>query len=156
VKEKYSSHMAITILPQEPELINKEMKDKYNKAIESTPDDIVLSTIDRAKPILAKISFGSIMGFCSGYSVKKAAEVAAVIAGAAFIAVQTCVSYGYIDVNWEKIKQDAINRVDADGDGKLGPDDLKLYWIKLRTFLTRNFPNSTGFSLGFFYGVKMG
>jgi len=40
------------------------------------------------------------------------------------------------------------------GDGKLDADDAKVYWRKLKALLTTNLPNSTGFSLGFFYGIQ--
>ena len=84
-----------------------------NKEIEKASSDPVATAIDKLKPIIAKISFGSIMGYCSGYALKKAGKAAAVILGAGFIAVQTCVSYGYLQVDWNKVKDDAVKRVDT-------------------------------------------
>ena len=46
--------------------------------------------------------------------------------------------------------------VSQDGDGKLGAEDMKVYWAKLKALLTANLPSSGGFSLGFLYGVKQG
>lgn len=80
---------------------------------DESSSDTILTTIDAAKPILAKISFGSMMGYCSGYAMKKIGRVAAVVLGCGFIAVQTCVSYGYLDVDWEKVRNDAVKRVDT-------------------------------------------
>jgi len=84
-----------------------------NKEVEKASSDAMTIAIDAAKPIIAKISFGSVLGYCSGYAVKEVGKVAAVILGAGFIAVQTCVSYGYIQVDWDKVKDDAIRKVDT-------------------------------------------
>merc|ERR1711935_488510 len=126
---------------------------KRSKMVDSDPTS---SAIDLAKPVLAKMSFGSIMGFCSGYAMKKVGKAAAVVLGCGFVAVQTCVSYGYLNVDWKKVKDDAVKKVDTDGDGKLGKEDIKTYWTKLKTLLTNEVPGSAGFSLGFLYGVKHG
>jgi len=129
-----------------------------NKEIDksSSSSDPMSTAIDLAKPLIAKISFGSIMGYCSGFALKKVGKAAAVVLGCGFIAVQTCVSYGYLEVDWEKVKDDAVKKVDTDGDGKLGAKDVEVYWKKLRALLTANLPGSGGFSLGFLYGVKQG
>lgn len=127
-----------------------------NKEVEKASSDPMAIAIDKAKPIIAKISFGSIIGYCSGYTLKQVGKVAAIILGAGFIAVQTCVSYGYIQVDWNKVKDDALKKVDTDGDGKLGSGDIKVYWLKLKSLLTANLPNSGGFSLGFLYGIRQG
>jgi len=41
-----------------------------------------------------------------------------------------------------------------DGDGEFGADDMKVYWTKLKSLLTKNLPNTGGFSLGFLYGIQ--
>ena len=85
-----------------------------NKEIEEVPpEDPMASAIDRAKPILAKVSFGSIVGYCSGVALKKAGKLAAVVLGAGFVALQTCASYGYLTIDWDKVKGDAIKKVDT-------------------------------------------
>ena len=83
------------------------------KEIEASSSDAVTIAIEKAKPILAKASFGSVVGFCSGYAVKQAGKLAAVGIGTGFIALQTAASLGYIDVNWTKVKDDAIKKVDV-------------------------------------------
>jgi len=82
-----------------------------NKEIEKASSDPMAMAIDKAKPIIAKISFGTIMGYCSGYALKKAGKLAAIVLGAGFITVQTCVSYGYLEVDWNKVKDDAVKKV---------------------------------------------
>jgi len=147
--------MAI-VLPNNNNKLSSASMPEDDKKIEKASSDAMTIAIDKAKPIIAKVSFGSLMGFCSGYALKQVGKIAAVVLGAGFIAVQTAVSYGYIQVNWDRVKGDAIKKVDTDGDGKVGADDMKVYWKKLKTLLTANLPNSGGFSLGFFYGVKQG
>ena len=38
-------------------------------------------------------------------------------------------------------------------DGEIDAEDLKTYWTKLKRVLTKNLPDASGFSLGFFYGM---
>mmetsp|Transcript_22806 Transcript_22806/g.53863 ORF Transcript_22806/g.53863 Transcript_22806/m.53863 type:complete len:104 (-) Transcript_22806:75-386(-) len=84
-----------------------------DKEIGKASSDPMTYAIDKARPIIAKLSFGSVVGYCSGYTIKKLGQVAVVIIGAGYIAVQTCASYGYLSVNWEKVKDDAIKQVDT-------------------------------------------
>lgn len=145
--------MAISLPESAKKLLSTPMSDE-KKEIEPSSSDPMTVAIEAAKPILAKASFGSVVGFCSGYAVKQAGKLAAVVIGTGFIAVQTAASLGYIDVNWTKVKDDAIKSVDTNGDGELGADDLKVYWKKVKALLTRNLPNTGGFSLGFLYGIQ--
>ena len=103
--------MAIILPDNDNKLRSITMPD--DKEIEKASSDSMAIAIDKARPIIAKISFGSIMGFCSGYALKQVGKVAAVVLGAGFIAAQTCVSYGYIQVDWNKVKDDAIKKVDT-------------------------------------------
>uniref|UniRef100_A0A7S2R2Q5 EF-hand domain-containing protein n=1 Tax=Eucampia antarctica TaxID=49252 RepID=A0A7S2R2Q5_9STRA len=117
-------------------------------------DDVVGQTLDRAKPILSKLTFGSIIGYCSGVAAQKVGRAVAVLAGLSFIAIQSAVYSGYVDVDWKKIQDDAVKSVDTDGDGELTVKDIKSYWEKVKKILTHNIPNASGFSVGFLYGVS--
>jgi uncharacterized membrane protein (Fun14 family) len=75
--------------------------------------DPVEQTLDKLKPLLSELSFGSVMGYCSGYAFKKVGKALAFVVGVGFIGLQTVVSTGYIDVNWGKMKEDALKKVDA-------------------------------------------
>lgn len=118
--------------------------------------DYVEQAIEKAKPFLQKLGFGSVMGYCSGLAMKKVGKALAVTIGVGFIALQTVVSLGYIEVDWNKLRLDFVKKVDKTGDGKLNADDAKVYWQKLRALLTNKIPSAGGFSLGFLYGVKTG
>lgn len=117
-------------------------------------DDPVNLFLEKAKPKLTKLTFGSVVGYCSGAAAKTVGKALAVLAGITFIAVQSAAYSGYIDVNWNKVKDDAIAKVDTDGDGELTVKDAKVYWSKVKKILTYNLPSAGGFSLGFMYGLR--
>mmetsp|Transcript_25266 Transcript_25266/g.31132 ORF Transcript_25266/g.31132 Transcript_25266/m.31132 type:complete len:125 (+) Transcript_25266:80-454(+) len=116
-------------------------------------DDPVNQILDKAKPHLSKLTFGGVVGYCSGAAAKKVGKVVAVFVGLTFIAVQSAVYSGYVAVDWNKLKDDAIAKVDTDGDGELTVEDAKTYWTKVKKILTYNVPSAGGFSLGFVYGM---
>mmetsp|Transcript_15051 Transcript_15051/g.42487 ORF Transcript_15051/g.42487 Transcript_15051/m.42487 type:complete len:127 (+) Transcript_15051:137-517(+) len=118
--------------------------------------DAVETALDKLKPVLAKVSFGGIMGYCSGLALKKVGKAVAVVIGMGFFGVQTAAYMGYIEVNWSKVVADAVKPLDTTGDGKVDMEDVKTYWKKLKKILMNGLPNAGGFSLGFLYGVKQG
>jgi len=119
-------------------------------------DDPVEATLDRLKPVLAKLSFGTVMGYCSGYAFKKAGRALALAIGTVFIGLQAAASLGYLQVDWGKIQLDLTKSVDTTGDGKFDTDDLKEYWRRVKTVLKDRLPGAGGFSFGFLYGIKSG
>ena len=119
-------------------------------------DDVVTQAIDKAKPILSKLSFGTVVGYCSGMATQKIAKATAFLVGVSFIALQVAVSSGVVTMDWSKLQVHCHKLMDASGDGKLDAEDLKLYWKKVRGVLTTNLPSAGGFSLGFLYGVRYG
>mmetsp|Transcript_19722 Transcript_19722/g.24878 ORF Transcript_19722/g.24878 Transcript_19722/m.24878 type:complete len:124 (-) Transcript_19722:398-769(-) len=116
-------------------------------------DDPMNQFIEKAKPQMSKLTFGGVVGYCSGAAAKKVGKAIAVLAGMAFIAVQSAVYSGYVAVDWDKVKDDAVAKVDTDGDGELTVKDVKNYWAKVKKILTYNVPSAGGFSLGFMYGL---
>lgn len=119
--------------------------------------DPVNAIIDQAKPILAKLGFGSVVGYCSGMALKKVGKAIAFVFGMGFMAIQGAVYAGYIDgFNWQKVQTDAIKQIDTNSDGKLDEEDLKAYWKKLKAVLVNGIPDAGGFSLGFLWGIKYG
>ena len=53
------------------------------------------------------------MGYCSGMAFRKAGRVFGALIGVGFMGLQTAKSMGYIDIHWDKIKDDAIKPLDA-------------------------------------------
>lgn len=79
---------------------DKEKKDPMEKAMEL------------AKPMAAQISFGSVMGYCSGTAAKKVGKAVAFAVGCIFIGLQAAVSTGYIEVDWARIQTDTVKKLD--------------------------------------------
>lgn len=75
--------------------------------------DPVNQLIEKAKPQISKLTFGGVVGYCSGAAAKKVGKAIAVLAGLTFIAIQSAVHTGYISVDWDKIKDDAVAKVDT-------------------------------------------
>ena len=76
-------------------------------------DDPMEETIEKFKPALAQIGFGSIVGYCSGAATKKIGRALAVVLGLGFMLVQGAAYSGYVDVDWSKIRDDSIKQVDT-------------------------------------------
>ncbi|KAG7355793.1 FUN14 family protein [Nitzschia inconspicua] len=122
----------------------------------SDPVDVVKQYIEKNKDALSQISFGGVMGYCSGLAFRKASRFAAVIIGAGFMGLQGAKSLGYIEVDWNKIKDDAIKPLDANKDGKLDADDAQIWWQKSQVVLKDSIPGAGGFSAGFLLGARRG
>jgi uncharacterized membrane protein (Fun14 family) len=116
--------------------------------------DIVEDLIEKAKPLLSNLSFGAVMGYCSARALKTVGKALSVIIGVGFISLQTAVSAGFIEVDWEKIRVSFVKQIDSDADGQVTAGDAKAYWKKFKQVMTYKIPAAGGFSLGFLYGVR--
>jgi FUN14 domain-containing protein 1 len=76
-------------------------------------EDPVEAALDKLKPMLQQLSFGSFMGYCSGMALKKVGKAVAFVIGAGFVGLQGAAYCGYIDVDWIKIKDDALKPLDT-------------------------------------------
>jgi len=70
--------------------------------------------------------------------------------------LQTAKSMGYIDVDWKKIRDDAIQPLDANKDGKVDAQDIEVWWKKSQATLKDSVPEAGGFSAGFLLGARRG
>ena len=99
--------------------------------------DVVEGAIDKLKPVLAKLSFGAIMGYCSAMAFKKVGKALAIIVGLGFIGMQTASSTGYLAVDWTKVWDDVKSKADTNADGKIDTEDVKVRrWQTGRHFST--------------------
>ncbi|RHY54330.1 hypothetical protein DYB34_000111 [Aphanomyces astaci] len=105
-------------------------------------DDPVSRLIDQYAGSVGQVSFGGAVGFCAGMAVKSIGKVAAVAIGVVFIGAQMAASAGYIQIDWKKVEKDAIAAVDPNGDGKITPDDFKIWWKKFLALSKHNLPSS--------------
>jgi len=55
------------------------------------------------------------MGYCSGMAFRRVGKAVGVVVGVGFIGLQSAKSMGYIDVDWNKIRDDAIKPLDKVG-----------------------------------------
>ena len=106
-------------------------------------------------PLLAQTSFGAAVGFCSGYALKRVGKVLAFVFGLGFVAVQLGAYGGYVKVEWDRVHNDVLRVLDADGDGELTEKDVSLHWDFLAEILEFNLPSASGFSGGFLLGIRM-
>lgn len=53
------------------------------------------------------------MGYCSGMAFRRVGRVFGVVIGLGFMGVQAAAASGYIEVDWDKVKNDAIKPFDT-------------------------------------------
>ena len=103
---------------------------------------------------IQKISIGTVFGVCAGVAVRRLSREAAYGAGVGFIFLQGLAHYGYITINWTKVKDDMEKAADQDGDGKFDANDVKIMIKKGVAFLAKGVPDAAGFSIGIYAGFK--
>jgi uncharacterized membrane protein (Fun14 family) len=123
---------------------------------DETKKDSVAQVLEEVKPLVGNVTFGTLMGYCSGTAMKKVGRLLSVVVGVAFISLQVAASFGFIQVDWNKINVGFVSKADATGDGKIDVEDAKIYWKRLKELLTKRVPAAGGFSFGFLYGVRYG
>ena len=64
-------------------------------------------------PVLQQVSFGGVLGYCSGYALKQLGKATAFVVGIGFLGLQTAQHYGYIEVDWVKVRDDALKPLDT-------------------------------------------
>jgi uncharacterized membrane protein (Fun14 family) len=124
--------------------------------MDDAPKDVVEEAIEQAKPILGNLTFGAVMGYCSGIALQKVGKALAIVVGLGFMSLQTAASLGYIQVDWDKIRIDCVSRIDVNADRQITHHDIKQWWNKFQTLMMHRVPSVGGFSLGFLYGVRYG
>ncbi len=116
--------------------------------------DVVDQAIEKVQPVLSNLSFGAIMGYCSGTALKQVGRTLAFVVGIGFIGLQSMAHLGYIEIDWIKVRDSAKKTIDSSGDGNFDATDLKAYWKSLKKILTNRVPAAGGFSVGFLYGLR--
>ena len=80
--------------------------------MEGLPDP-VKEFIEKSSPAMGEIGFGGVMGYCSGVAFRRVGRAMGVVVGLGFIGVQAAASSGYLNVDWNKIRDDAIKPLDT-------------------------------------------
>jgi uncharacterized membrane protein (Fun14 family) len=99
-------------------------------------------------PLITQLGFGGVIGFCTGYMVKKVGKFAAFIVGIAFVAIQVLSYYNVINVDWGPVKDW--------WDRGTSPEQLTGMWTKIRHCLFATGPALGGAIPGFLLGLKAG
>jgi len=107
-------------------------------------------------PILQQVTIGSVLGFASGYCLKKVGKVAAIAVGALFILTQGLQYGGYVDVDWNFIQHEVELTLDQDGDEDFDKDDFILMCKTILKVLRYNLPSASGFTPAFVIGLTYG
>jgi uncharacterized membrane protein (Fun14 family) len=94
------------------------------------------------------------VGYSSGYCVKKVSKAISFVVGAFFIGVQVLASNGYVKVNQDGLKEDVEEAMDLNNDGRIDEKDLKLAFDKLNKKLSYNMPSGGGFTAGLLMGLR--
>lgn len=103
-----------------------------------------------------QISWGFMMGACSGFALKKVSKLGAIALGSVFIMFQ-CASYaGYINVNHKKIEQDVLDVLDINHDGQFNSKDVDEVYKQVMKVLEYSMPAGSGFAVGFLVGFRAG
>ncbi|OZJ06167.1 hypothetical protein BZG36_00990 [Bifiguratus adelaidae] len=88
-----------------------------------------------------ELSFGTVLGFCTGYLIKKVGKLFAMAVGVGFIFLQYLSQKGYITVHWDRMETAYV--------GVSSKEGRKNAWNRLVGFLTYNIQFKAAFTAGF-------
>jgi len=118
----------------------QDMLGRVQSLPSSLPSELptVDSAADYAARVLAggvpaQIGYGFVMGFSSGFCLKKVSRLGALVLGGGFVCLQGLASHGYITVNHDKLKRELEGMLDLDGDGDVDGDDASVAADKVRS-----------------------
>ncbi|KAI7884363.1 hypothetical protein K492DRAFT_221799 [Lichtheimia hyalospora FSU 10163] len=99
-----------------------------------------------------ELSFGAVLGVCTGYLIKKVGKLFALAIGAGFIFLQA----RYITVHWDRLEGGYQRRLDVDKDGRVTHRDIRSHWDRFVGFLTHNIQFKSTFLVGLYTGIRYG
>lgn len=101
-----------------------------------------------------QIGYGFLMGYSSGFCLKKVSKILAFTLGGFFVVIQTLSFNGYMQVNYDKVEQAANKVLDVNKDGKVDMKDAEVAYGKLHDVLSYNMPTGGGFASGLLMGLR--
>lgn len=104
--------------------------------------------------IPGEIGYGFLMGYTSGFTVKKVSKIFAFLVGAGFICMQTLSYNGFVTVNYDKMEREAEKMLDFNKDGKTDAQDMLLAYGQMEKVLGYNMPSGGGFAAGLVMGLR--
>lgn len=85
--------------------------------------------------ITGQIGFGFLMGYTSGFCLKKLSKVFAVVIGGFYISLQFLAYDGYVSLNVDKIEKDFNKAWDLNKDGKVDIEDAKIFYDTVSIYI---------------------
>ncbi|WP_019585412.1 FUN14 domain-containing protein [Deinococcus apachensis] len=110
------------------------------------PDALSTSPIaDALRPLLPDLSVGAVLGFATGFALKKIGRVALLGLGLLFITVQVLAYFDLVTVNWPRVQAlaDPLLRQGGEVGG---------VWVG--RVLTANLPFAGAFTAGLLVGLR--
>lgn len=104
--------------------------------------------------IPSKMGYGFMMGYTSGFCLKKISKVVAFIVGCTFMMLQGLSYQGYVSLNHLKLREDLENILDVNGDGVINTQDVVGAYRKLYNVMSHNIPAGSGFAGGMILGIR--
>lgn len=98
-----------------------------------------------------------VIGFCSGYTLKKVSKLMALGIGVGFLGLKTAEAQGWIhSINWSGINETFVKHGDFNQDGKFDAQDFVTGLDCLKTSLGVGSASVAGFGSGFSAGIYLG
>ena len=110
----------------------------FIQSLTSSPFQNELSTFYHMNPprAVAKLGFGFLAGYSSGFFLKRITNTVIFFFGGTIMSLQALSYFGYISVDYNKIKRDMSTLFDLNADGLADDKDIHLVYDKVRlTFL---------------------
>ncbi|KAI8463269.1 MAG: hypothetical protein J3K34DRAFT_444513 [Monoraphidium minutum] len=106
------------------------------------------------RPILSNMGISGAMGGCSAAALKVVGRSLAAFMGLGFACLQLLTYHGYVSVNWTKVSEHARAALDTTRDGRLDANDYKRALKNGLVVLSQGLPSTSGFLLGFTFGLR--
>eukprot|EP00428_Durinskia_dybowskii_P079019 CAMPEP_0170361404 /NCGR_PEP_ID=MMETSP0117_2-20130122/3788_1 /TAXON_ID=400756 /ORGANISM="Durinskia baltica, Strain CSIRO CS-38" /LENGTH=162 /DNA_ID=CAMNT_0010615767 /DNA_START=117 /DNA_END=605 /DNA_ORIENTATION=+ len=137
----------------------KKITDKLPENVRSDVQELMGASATSLKSIFesgvpSQVGYGFMMGYSSGFCLKKVSRFLAFGLGGIFIIVQAMSYNGYIKVNYDGIQQDIENFLDLNKDGKVDAKDAEFGFNRIKDVLEYNMPSGGGFSAGLMMGLR--
>ncbi|OBZ87840.1 FUN14 domain-containing protein 1 [Choanephora cucurbitarum] len=116
----------------------------------------ILKQTDKSVFNRNELTFGTFLGLCTGFLVKKVGKIFAGCVGLGFVFLQYLSHEGYVTVHWDRLQGRYTNSLDLDKDGRVTRGDLNSTWQKFVNFLTNNIQFKSTFLIGFYAGLRYG
>ncbi|KAI9310683.1 FUN14 family-domain-containing protein, partial [Dichotomocladium elegans] len=101
-----------------------------------------------------EIAFGTVLGVCTGYFIKKVGKLLMFMIGLGFVCLQYLSAKSYITVHWDRMAQGYNREFDVDQDGRVTKRDINTKWQMLIRFLTHNLQFKSTFLVGLYAGIR--